>query len=229
VIPQAPDYVAALDLGSTQDYSALVVLQRRWEAVRGTGNVLPHFLVRYIRRWPLLTSYVQVVADTVAVVRTPPLRHPPLAVDQTGVGKAVVDMLREANPSAVLHPVVITAGHNTLTGQDGSLHVPKKELVSCLQVALQSRRLKIAAVPERELLAKELAAFRVKITASANEEFSSWRERDHDDLVLAVALGVLVGSLPVPHPAAAGGARLAQAAARLMPSEARGLPPPDAY
>jgi hypothetical protein len=32
--------------------------------------------------------------------------------------------------------------------------------------------------------------FRIKVTASANETFEAWRERDHDDLVLAAAIAV---------------------------------------
>jgi hypothetical protein len=41
-----------------------------------------------------------------------------------------------------------------------------------------------------ETLETELQNFRVKITAAANETFGAWRERDHDDLVLALALAV---------------------------------------
>ena len=43
------------------------------------------------------------------------------------------------------------------------------------------------------VLMKELQTFRVKIRTSANETFESWRERDHDDMVLAVALAVWMG------------------------------------
>jgi hypothetical protein len=35
--------------------------------------------------------------------------------------------------------------------------------------------------------------FKAKITASANETFEAWREGQHDDLVLAVALAVWGG------------------------------------
>jgi hypothetical protein len=45
-------------------------------------------------------------------------------------------------------------------------------------------------------LAEELAAFRVKITLAGNETFEAWRERDHDDLVLAVAMALYLGSFP---------------------------------
>jgi hypothetical protein len=43
----------------------------------------------------------------------------------------------------------------------------------------------------------------VKVTADRNETFSSWRERDHDDLVLALAPGVWMGERlgpPFPPP-----------------------------
>src|SRR5262249_5200755 len=95
-------------------------------------------------------------------------------------------------PKAWVRPVLITGGHQ-VTCEAGAWHVPKKELVSTLQVLLQNRRLKVAAVPERDLLLKELQNFKVKITASANETFEAWRERDHDDLVLAVAIAAWVG------------------------------------
>jgi hypothetical protein len=81
----------------------------------------------------------------------------------------------------------------TLTLSHDTWHVPKKELVSTLQVLMQAGRLTIANLPERETLVQELLAFRVKVTVSANETFEAWRERDHDDLVLAVALAAWAG------------------------------------
>ena len=64
-----------------------------------------------------------------------------------------------------------------------------------LQVLLQSGRLKVSQkLPLAKVLAKELAAFRVKITAAGNETFGNlWRESPHDDLVLALALACWVG------------------------------------
>jgi hypothetical protein len=66
-----------------------------------------------------------------------------------------------------------------------------------IQVPLQNRRLQIAeGLPLTSVLADELAAFRVKITLAGNETFEAWRERDHDDLVLAVAMALYLGSFP---------------------------------
>lgn len=197
--PWEPSYVVGLDLGQSQDYTALSALERTWRAdprdpTRQRG--LFHYAVRHLRRWHLGTSYVQVVEDVAAMLSRPPLEGADLAVDQTGVGAAVVDVFRRAQLPARLSPVLITAGHRASRQPGGVFHVPKKELVSVLQVLLQTRRLKIAPLPERDVLARELGAFRVKVTTAGNETFEAWRERDHDDLVLAVALAAWLGERP---------------------------------
>jgi hypothetical protein len=190
-----PDYFLGLDLGQAQDFTAMAVLeQTRVEKSIGVGTTRPpvwftYYALRHLKRWPLGTSYPAIVEEVKQLVQEPPLDHPCLAVDQTGVGRAVVDMFRQAQLVARLQPIVITSGHAVTAGERGTRNVPKKELASVLQVLLQSRRLKIARQLEHAAtLQKELTAFRVKITAAANETFEAWRERDHDDLVLAVAL-----------------------------------------
>ncbi len=180
-LKEPKDYVLGLDLGKSQDFTALAVLER----VRREAN---HYGVRYLKRWTLGTGYTAIVSDLAGLVAKEPLKGSALVVDETGVGKAVVDLLRAANLPVHLHPVLITAGHEVSLAESGSLHVPKKELVSTLQVLLQAHRLKVAALPERETLVKELLSFKVKISTAGNEIFESWRERDHDDLVLATAL-----------------------------------------
>jgi len=78
--------------------------------------------------------------------------------------------------------------------------VPKKELVASLQVLLQTRRLKVAkTLPEAATLVRELETFRVKVTEAANETFGAWREGQHDDLVLAVALAAWMGERCLPE------------------------------
>jgi hypothetical protein len=61
--------------------------------------------------------------------------------------------------------------------------------VSSVQLLLEQRRLRIAkGLPDAPVLVRELLNFRVTITPSAHETFGAWRENEHDDLVLAVAL-----------------------------------------
>jgi hypothetical protein len=81
---------------------------------------------------------------------------------------------------------------------NGISYVPKRDLVSVVQVALQTERLKIAsALPEAEALVRELQNFQVKISLdTAHDSYGAWRDGTHDDLVLAVALAVWCGTRP---------------------------------
>jgi hypothetical protein len=149
--------------------------------------------LRHLRRFPLGTPYPEVVAEVRRLLLTPPLRGAHLAVDYTGVGRPVLDMLRRAQIQAKLRPVTITAG-NKASLDAGGLSVPKKELVSTLQVLLQSRRIQVAPkLSEAATLVQELTTFQVKITPAANETFGAWREGAHDDLVLAAAVAAWEG------------------------------------
>ena len=108
--------------------------------------------------------------------------------DATGVGAAVVDMLRDAGLRFV--SVTITASEEEVGG-GGTYRVPKRDLIAAPQVLLQCRRVRIAAaLPEAETLAAELRNFRYEVTRAGRDTYAAWREGDHDDLVLAVALAV---------------------------------------
>jgi hypothetical protein len=114
-----------------------------------------------------------------------------LLVDGTGVGTPVVEMFRKAG----LHPVPIWITGGETTSRKGQIiRVPKRELVSVLQVLLQCQRLKFPrGIPESQILIEELLAFRAKISSSGNDTYEAWREKDHDDLVLALALSCWYG------------------------------------
>jgi hypothetical protein len=119
-----------------------------------------------------------------------------IAVDQTGVGRAIVEQIevelekaRNDRPAVDLIGIQITGGHAETVVSFGERNVAKVQLVSTLQAILP--RLTVAKeLPHSATLVAELKAFRVKITASRNDTFESWREKDHDDLVLAVALAL---------------------------------------
>jgi hypothetical protein len=198
-----PEYVVGLDLGQAQDHTALVVLEA------GDGSPRPYD-IRHIHRWKLGTKYVQIAADLDAILRCPPNAGPPfdrppllgctLVVDTTGVGRPVLETLRGANLPAGIRGVLITSGHHESRDDEGLYHVPKKVLVSTVRVLLQGHRLGIVGnLDLSETLAKELANFRVKITAAGNEVYESWRERDHDDLVLATALAAWMAERTPPN------------------------------
>jgi hypothetical protein len=172
-----------LDLGQANDYTALAIVEQVGEPIV--------YQVRHLTSYALGTPYPSIVGSVRELTLRPALLGADLVVDATGVGRPLVDMLSEAN----LSPVAVTiTGGDSVTSEAGHFHVPKRDLVSTVQVLLQSQRLLIAqALPAAEDFVKELLAFQVKITSSAHDVYGSWREGTHDDLVLAVALACWYG------------------------------------
>jgi hypothetical protein len=166
-----------------------------------------------LKRWPLGTPYRDIAAGVVRFLKAPPLAgtNPLLVVDATGVGVPVCEMVRErliaARVEGGMVLVTITAGSAVTCLGGGLWHVAKKQLVSVLQVLLGERRLHVAPQLEQApVLVRELETFSVKITPAGNETFESWRERDHDDLVLALALACWAAeTIPWPPPRDEGG------------------------
>jgi hypothetical protein len=126
-----------------------------------------------------------------------------LVVDATGVGLPVVDMFCSIEmPGVSLLGASITGGSGareveTRRGQGASYshwHVAKRELVGVMQSLLQTRRIKVASsLAEAATLLHELQNFTVRLSDSANEIYSTARDGDHDDTVLAVALACWAG------------------------------------
>ncbi|HEX3149844.1 MAG TPA: hypothetical protein VHR66_17335 [Gemmataceae bacterium] len=84
--------------------------------------------------------------------------------------------------------VTVSAGHAVASDERGGWLVPKKDLVGVLQVLLQEKRLKVApALDQAQTLAEELQQFQMR-AISLDPSAVEWRERPHDDLVLAVAV-----------------------------------------
>ena len=220
-----PLYLLGVDLAQSSDYTALCVLERTevdtgqreqvhrsppsqfWKGgKRLTGDRRPefrsvyehHYAARHLERLAIGTPYPAQVARIKALsdrLRTETGTVPSLVADATGVGRPVLDMLR----SAGLTPAAVTITGGDAVSQDGrDYRVPKRDLVSIVQVLLQSERLKIArALAEAQTLKDELLAFKVSISLKGHDSYGNdvgpWRENPHDDMVLAVALACWYG------------------------------------
>lgn len=190
----AREFFVGVDLGQSRDFTAIAVLER----VEDIGprdpatyelRREPAVELRYLERVPLGTPYPEVVDRVARVAQSAPLAgRCELAVDGTGVGRPVVDLLERARPGCPIRPVILTSGSRE-GHADGYYHVPKRDLITQVQVLLQSGKLRIAAgLRYAGELVAELTAMQSKVTAAGNEQFGAWRQGTHDDLVLAVAL-----------------------------------------
>ncbi|HEY3349404.1 MAG TPA: hypothetical protein VGM13_06500 [Thermoanaerobaculia bacterium] len=199
-------YVHGLDLGQQSDYTAHVIIEARVQEPRGLvrhalDGELVHLMIHAERyRGVPYPEVVRRVKRRIEFIREHDRRHgrrdqdQVLAVDRGEVGKAVVDMLREARLDVDdLLAVQITGGTATTFG-DGYVGVPKRDLVSVVMRTAAEGRLRIAAeLALAKMIQGELRTFRAKLTAAGNDTFEAARHKDHDDLVLATSLALWTG------------------------------------
>lgn len=213
---QTRKFYVGVDLGQAHDYTAITVIERvltlrpiepatAYErATVAAGNPpktekVPMYRVGHLEHMERGTRYpeqVERIKERLEELRGAVFHSGDrtyfdgqctLIVDATGVGRPVVDMLRKQG----LKPIAVTiTGADSETKADGMHRVPKRNLVSALQVLLQNGRLKIQpSLHLADTLMKEMLAFKVKITTSGHDTYGNdWRENPHDDLVLATAL-----------------------------------------
>ena len=221
-------FIIGIDLGQTNDFTAVTVLEQHlhetgrftqqvrhrtavWQGgkrISGPGRRVTEksvmearYELRYLERFPLGTPYPKQVEQIQTLYRRLKEEGNELevVVDQTGVGRPVLDMLRAAGLD--ITAVTITGG-NKVSRDGRDYRTPKRDLVSTAQVLLQTERLRIAAsLPLAQALIDELLAFKVTVNDRGHDSYGndvgSWRENPHDDMVLATALAAWWGELQV--------------------------------
>jgi len=181
-----------VDLGQAQDYTAICVLER---IVKGEG-ILGHdrmgerlYRLHSIERPPRGTEYPKIIDRLIALYRSPQLEgyKKAVAIDYTGLGRPVFDMMRAAGFRRSLNAISITGGSDA-TYNGGHYNVPKRDLVSGLQIMLHSGSLQIAkGIKEADALIDELQNFQTHISAAGHDTYGG-RSGVHDDIVLSVSM-----------------------------------------
>ena len=180
-----------LDLGPAGQFTGLAVVEQR-----GTLNDYGlidgrAYAVRHLHRFPPGTPYSTIVAEAQRVLAELPAANRTVVVDQTGVGQKVFRTIRDELSKFCVRGVTVTAGSNAAADGRGGWIVSRTDLVGAMQILLQERRLKIApTLPLAPTLAGELHQFQARAVSLAADASLEWRERPHDDLVLAVAIAV---------------------------------------
>lgn len=204
-----PDsYIVGLDLGKSQDFTAICVIERmaaerihmQQTRFQSTPSIVARksvgrYLVRNVHRYPRGTSYPAIIESVRSVMEQLPAMDRPaeLVADATGVGAAVIDMARQSGLNPV--SIVITGGYNTNRHGSHSFTVPKAALVSTMDALLADNRLGITNdAGASQILRDELQGFRAKRSNSGHNQFEAeGRIGLHDDVVLAAAIGLWRG------------------------------------
>jgi hypothetical protein len=164
--------ILGADVGQLHDPSAIAVVSG--------------FAVRWVERLPLGTAY-PLVADRIAAVARA-AGDPAIAVDATGVGRAVVDLLRERG----FEPIAVTlTGGRQVRRSGSSFSIPRATFLQPLVAAVETGRLKVAPCPHAAALVDELAALRQQGTGAIQGRGAG----HHADMATAVALALWVQGL----------------------------------
>jgi phage FluMu gp28-like protein len=169
-----------IDLGKRRDPTAMVIVE---------GKTVEGLQLRYADRVALGTPYPEVAERIRYMVSHQNLRgRCAIAIDSTGVGEPVVDMLRSGQLGCEVSAVCITGGERE-TRSGNVWNVPKRDLMAGVQVLLEKGELKIARVlKETGALVRELIDVRLTAGSGGRLRMGAERSGQHDDLVMALAL-----------------------------------------
>jgi hypothetical protein len=181
-------FFVGLDLGQKRDHTAVVVVERVEHRRAFMGTSFGQLMVRYAERMPLGMPYPQVVKRVREIVQWDELYgRCALAVDATGVGAPVIDMLNAARLPCPVMAVTITGGERAVNGRAG-YSVPKRDLMAELLVLLENKKLSIGKLQEGPRLVRELCDVRIRVQASGRSRLGAEGSGQHDDLAIALAL-----------------------------------------
>ena len=190
-------FIISADLGQANDYTAITVIDRQVTGygvlgADGYGERMQH--VRHIERIRGV-EYPAIVDRLAQIYRSEALAGVPksVVIDYTGLGRPVYDLMRMAGFRYSLNAISITGGDVEHARQSGVFTVPKRDLVSTVQIELQNNRLKFAkGLKEANTLIEELSNFQTTITDSGRDTYGG-RSGVHDDIVMSLAMGVWLG------------------------------------
>jgi hypothetical protein len=170
--------IMSCDLGGQGDPTAVSILN----PIHADRIEVPH-----LERFPLGVSYAKQYERIVQLVHALPIDA--VVIDATGAGLPQLEELTARLPGVPVTGIMITSGSN-VGGSWSRPTVPKRTLVSALQVVVEHGRLKVAPSPTADAALTEFAGFKYKYTSNGNEISGNGRESQHDDIVLSLAMGV---------------------------------------
>lgn len=192
-----------IDIGKRHDPSAIVVALAEPRTIDKRSET--HYIVPALKRLELDTPYpdqVRMLADICHAAvkkfnesgqRGGFVKPPKIMIDVTGVGDAVVDLLRPlVNGLGSLHPCRFMSG-DRLTQEGMEFKMGKGFFVSRLQVLSESQRIHLPdQLPEAKQLAKEMLDFDIEVDdLTGKATYGAIRPGTHDDLVCAIGLACL--------------------------------------
>ena len=198
-----------IDIGKRHDPSAIVVAVA--EERRNQGRWETHYSIPFLKRLDLETPYPDQARQLLEISKSATVKfwkdqqqknqtgmirgQNHIYVDVTGVGDAVVDMLKPSAKSiGPLHPCRFVAGDRINKINFKEYQIGKAHFVSRLQVLAESKLIHLPPNhPEAGQLAQEMLDFDIDVDeTSGKATFGAMRPGTHDDMVCALGLACLI-------------------------------------
>ena len=195
-------YIVGVSVGDGSDSTALAIIEQEITQDARYKPVTHIHRLRWLDRLPLDGGFPETVDRVVALLQQDEIKDAEsfgtadVILDVTGAGRAIVGLFEGKGIKP--HTVTIRGTEEVVEGND--FHIPKLELVSNLKLLYQTDKLKIAAgLDLAPTFVKELQAFRLRPPPVDSKDPEAWRERQHDDLIFAVAVAAWRGHTHVPR------------------------------
>jgi hypothetical protein len=179
--------IIGLDLGQQNDYTVLTVIQITTTQV-GAETKYNYKLI-FLNKFPLKKSYTSIVlwvANFIKETFNPNVYI--LVVDYGGPGRPVVDLFEEHCLNLVA--LTTTGGLEATWKGRNRITVPKRDLISSLEVVFQNRRLTI----HREInylldLEREILNFEGKTKPNNHVQLEA-AHNHHDDIIMSLSMAI---------------------------------------
>lgn len=182
--------ILGLDLGQQYDYSVLSVIEIKENHTSTiTETVLHKYKLIFLHKFTLKTPYTTVVSWIVDFIKTsfdPNIYV--LVVDYGGPGRPVVDLFEEHDLNLVA--ITTTGGLEAVWKSGTRVTVPKRELITSLEVAFQSYKLMVHKnISFLKDLEKEILNFEATTRARNNVKLEA-AYAHHDDIIMSISMAI---------------------------------------
>jgi hypothetical protein len=211
-IAPSKEYICAVDIAKKRDYTAIQIYKNSHsiihhpeDAARPEQIVSFLDLVYQVKMQALrYTEQARIIRELLGRVQM--LHNTQLLVDGTGVGEAVVDIMREDGLNPL--PIVFTSGNTVQPVYEGfgkvfgaslsttgrlsgaqvlkEIRVPKEDLVHAGMLVMEQKRLRLAAnIAHEDDFKRQMLSFRGKVNEKTGRtKYENESDDIHDDWVV---------------------------------------------
>jgi hypothetical protein len=186
------DLHVGLDIGYKHDRSCACVIE-----VQLDSHSEQVFIVRYLKRWrqgllyPSLVKQVERLYNHLKATGKGVPVSTLFAVDSTGVGEGVSQLIDRILPREYVKHYYITGGISENEDNFGHIHIPKSQMISGIVGAMSSGSLRIPKdIKDGDDMIKELLSYEIHISENTGRDSYNAPAGKFDDMVCSLGLSL---------------------------------------